>query len=138
MTMHIRKAREATQERDQAILRYIYDFQTLHQYPPVLMDIGGRFGMTRSMVFEAVVRLQEQGLVIRGKRQSSRAMAITPAGLTRLGLTEEARAAGVHLVPVLHSTEALRQWLATPTYRQRVPAVRALAGQTVDLQGLNQ
>ncbi len=76
-------------ERQQDILKYIWEFARKHGFPPSIREIGRQVGTDHpSVVSHNLRRLEEAGLIEREPRRS-RSIRITDAGRSLLGLVEE-------------------------------------------------
>jgi len=76
-------------ERQQRILRFIYEFTNRHHYPPTIREIGDNVGISSTSVVNYNLRKLEENELISRDREVSRGLSLNLARLSELGWLSE-------------------------------------------------
>jgi repressor LexA len=100
--------RQRLSDRQQGILRHIWEFTRRRGYPPSIREIGHAVGITStSVVNYNLDRLEQEGLIERD-RGYSRGLRLSPAGETLFTpLTEQAGLVSIPLLGVIVAGEPI-------------------------------
>lgn len=79
----------ALSERQQRILRFIYEFTNRHHYPPTIREIGDNVGISSTSVVNYNLRKLEGNELISRDREVSRGLSLNLARLNELGWLPE-------------------------------------------------
>lgn len=79
----------ALSERQQRILRFIYEYTNKHHYPPTIREIGDNVGISSTSVVNYNLRKLEENDLISRDREVSRGLSLNLARLTELGWLSE-------------------------------------------------